>query len=529
MRLLFAPFLLAALASSAPPAQAQDSCRVVDFSFTPSEKLQIVVWIEDAEGNFIDTAFITQKTGSFGLGNRPGIMEFNSAPMWCYGRRETTFPIWAHRHGLSWPKVVFQDGDDDDLSHPIAQSSIESTYCRPLDPESDRDQNMWDAETCATTAYTDKGVYHESEQSLYPPRSDFSFDSNRDTADAMDMLGQTTFDAVSRPTPIGGENYSVVWPIPEGMEEGQYTAFIEVSKEFDQNDTYDYPSPSPISWSQYGVAYRGQPSVLYRVDFAVGADEGPAFSSEYIGYGDPEGKDGVVRPPDATITTGVAGSGAGRLLIAPSEEGYRIRVESKSSDDREAPGTVGDLTPLDASPSSFSFEFTETGDDGDQGRASSYEVRYVAGGVLDEENWNDAAIAPVQIQPGGAGTEQLLTIEGLLPNTSYTVGLRAKDECLNEGEIRSLSFVTPRPLPGEVDACFVATAAYGSLMATEVVALRDFRDRFLRTHVPGELFVEAYYSFGPALSKLVDGSPLWRRTARAFLSPLVEKATHLAR
>ena len=54
-------------------AAAEDpACRVVEFEITPTADLQIVVWLEDVEGNYVDTLFITRKTGSYGLGNRPG-------------------------------------------------------------------------------------------------------------------------------------------------------------------------------------------------------------------------------------------------------------------------------------------------------------------------------------------------------------------------------------------------------------------------------------------------------------------------
>jgi hypothetical protein len=100
-----------------------DACRVLEIELTPSADLQIVIWLEDANGGFIDTLFITEATGRYGLGNRPGIMEFNSDFYWPYGRRETVFPVWAHRHGALYPKLVFQDGKDRDLSHRALKNS----------------------------------------------------------------------------------------------------------------------------------------------------------------------------------------------------------------------------------------------------------------------------------------------------------------------------------------------------------------------------------------------------------------------
>lgn len=505
-------------------ARADGICRVVNVEMQPTEDLQIVVWIEDSSGNFVDTAFITRTTGSYGMGNRPGIMEFNSGPNWCYGRRTTTFPVWAHRHGLSWPMMIFQDEDDQDLSHSIIQSSLEQTYCRPLEPT----EPLWDAVSCATTVYTDKGKFHESETSLYPPRNDMAFNSDRDDADVQAMISSNPFDAISKPTPLGAEPYSVLWSIPTDLPDGDYVVWVEVGKEFDTNATYDYPSPVGLSWSTYGVKYRGQPSVVYSVPFSIGDGDIPAFSSDYVGYGDPDGADGVLRSPDATITSNLAGSGAGRLLLSSnSDPMYRVRVQASSSNDEVAPGGAGQLESLEATPSTIHMQFIAPGDDDQEGTANSYEVRYLAGQELTDANWELATLAGVQIAPLEAGSIQDFAIEGLLPNTNYSVGVRATDECVNEGPVVSTSVLTPRPEPGTVDACFVATAAYGSLLANEVVALRNFRDRFLRTHATGELLVESYYTFGPAVAKLIAHSPLLRRTARAALAPAVEGAKNL--
>src|SRR5262245_38497810 len=124
--------LALALATPLLLPRGADACRVLDFQLTPAADLQIAVWLEDADGNYVDTLFITQATGTYGLGNRPGIMEFNSDFKWPYGRRESVLPVWAHRRGVTYPRLVFQDGYDRDLSHAFTKSSPESYFCRPL-------------------------------------------------------------------------------------------------------------------------------------------------------------------------------------------------------------------------------------------------------------------------------------------------------------------------------------------------------------------------------------------------------------
>lgn len=501
-------------------AQPENTCRVVQLEMTPTPDLQIVAWVEDRQGNYVDTAFITRTTGTYGLGNRPGLMEFDSGPMWPYGRRVTTFPVWAGRHGMSWPLVVFQDGVDAQLSHPLAQSSRERFYCRPIRP----DEKLWDAVSCATTAYTDKGLLSPDMTSKYPPRSDISFDATKDHPSVEEMVELNPFDSVSHATPLGDALYQATWAVPTEIEAGDYVMWIEVSREFDQNETYDYPSPELDFWSEYGEAYRGQPSVVYKVDFTLAENRTVASTLDYVGYGDPDGLDGALRPPDSTITADVPGSGSSRLLVTTDGgEPFRVRVSAFGSEDKTAPETPGEIVLTEVEPTQVSATFQAPGDDGLAGTVSGYEVRYSASGELDEENFAEGTLIDFQGAVVEAGQEQELVLDELLPRTNYSIGIRAYDECSNVGPLRVFNVTTPRPEPGAVDACFVATAAYGTLMANEVMALRSFRDLALRTHVPGELAVESYYTFGPLLAKVIAPSETLRRAARAALAPAIEE------
>src|SRR3954471_12285748 len=99
-----APMLLTTLVGRA--AADPQQCVDVQVDFTPSDSLQIAAWVEDSAGNYVDTLYLTQKVGVYGLGNRPGRFDFNSGPvpiptkhvddMWPYGRRITALPVWAH-------------------------------------------------------------------------------------------------------------------------------------------------------------------------------------------------------------------------------------------------------------------------------------------------------------------------------------------------------------------------------------------------------------------------------------------------
>src|SRR5262245_39007706 len=206
-RLFAAALLAAATLLPAPRAQAANECRVVETTFKPADKLQIVVWLEDPAGNFISTVYVTDAVGRRGIGNRPGRFDFNSGPHWPYGRRTTVFPVWSHKHGVSYPQVVFQNGADDALSHSQNESSVEPHYCAPkksADP-------AWDAVTCASIAYTDKGRLG-SGSSNYPPRNDLLRQSVDDPVIEM-YATLNTFDAVSGATPVSGVPAAISWPI----------------------------------------------------------------------------------------------------------------------------------------------------------------------------------------------------------------------------------------------------------------------------------------------------------------------------
>jgi hypothetical protein len=69
--------------------------------------------------------------------------------------------------------------------------------------------------------------------------------------------------------------------------------------------------------------------------------------------------------------------------------------------------------------------------------------------------------------------------------------------------------------------CFVATAAYGSVSAPEVQALRTFRDRFLVSNFPGRLFVRTYYKLSPPVARIIGKHPLLRQIVRKHLSAVV--------
>ncbi|MBI5756813.1 MAG: BNR-4 repeat-containing protein [Nitrospirae bacterium] len=71
------------------------------------------------------------------------------------------------------------------------------------------------------------------------------------------------------------------------------------------------------------------------------------------------------------------------------------------------------------------------------------------------------------------------------------------------------------------EACFIATAAYGSPFESHVELLRNFRDRYLLTNKPGKWFVSTYYRLSPPIAQFILEHPYLRPAARIALLPFV--------
>jgi len=76
----------------------------------------------------------------------------------------------------------------------------------------------------------------------------------------------------------------------------------------------------------------------------------------------------------------------------------------------------------------------------------------------------------------------------------------------------------------DIDECFIATASYGSKFEPAVVLLREFRDRFLLTNLPGKVFVQFYYQQSPPIAKYIAHNEALKLLVRIMLTPVVSLA-----
>lgn len=68
--------------------------------------------------------------------------------------------------------------------------------------------------------------------------------------------------------------------------------------------------------------------------------------------------------------------------------------------------------------------------------------------------------------------------------------------------------------------CFIATAAYGSVLEPKLTVFREFRDTFLIPNKVGNKFVILYYKASPPFAKLLERSRVGKTIARSVLTPI---------
>ena len=349
---------------------AQEGDRLLELHFTPTKRAQIAIWIEDADGGFMETLALTSSVALRGVGNRPGALQMNSGFRWPYGRREGILPVWGHRRANApgaerFPMVIFQDRTSEGFaSRTSIDASPDSYFCLSFDQDTTTREAL-DAVTCASVFNSDKGRFATEEDvrngyaepfvdesgsermrpvgagSLYPPRRDVEGLGLHDHVDVGRFVQEArsvmpNIDAVTMATPAADVPRTIQFIAPSEWEDGEYTAWIEVNVEGDYNDTYnDQTYPTPISdmwdfWAQtYGYPYRGQPSIVYQVPFTLGPVIAEYETSDPSGYGSMHGESGDTSMMDATIIDdpdAAPGSGADRLRRDASGTRFQVFV-----------------------------------------------------------------------------------------------------------------------------------------------------------------------------------------------------------
>jgi hypothetical protein len=79
----------------------------------------------------------------------------------------------------------------------------------------------------------------------------------------------------------------------------------------------------------------------------------------------------------------------------------------------------------------------------------------------------------------------------------------------------------PAPPPPK-SGCFIATAAYGSPLASELDVLRAYRDKKMLKNKIGRVVVSAYYEVSPPVASIIARQETLRKIVRSWIDPIVE-------
>lgn len=94
----------------------------------------------------------------------------------------------------------------------------------------------------------------------------------------------------------------------------------------------------------------------------------------------------------------------------------------------DPPAEVTDLSAVALDITSFELVFTAPGDDGNEGQASGYDIRYSILPIEDETSWHTASRVPDVPPPGPPGQEERITVTGLGNSDGYFFVLKTVDD-----------------------------------------------------------------------------------------------------
>lgn len=520
---------------------------------------QIAVWIETADHQYVNPPLmVTNGVAARGLGNRPGEWNFLSGPKFPYGKRPMALPIWAHANNRLYPQIIMQDGMEDWLGWHEPHSSDDPYYCRPVRAS---EINV-DAITCPTRFNSAKGRFDMTRPMVYyPPRNDLTTFTAKDCnqlyssepcpRDAESYASMNDLDAVAAATPPYGRPYIGIWSIPPTLPAGDYAVMVEVNKEYDGNTAHMHPDFEDPRLMGYGINGNfGQPSVVWRVPVRFDLMAAKTMSVDGIyGYGAWDGADGDIRPADATISTGVPGSGDGRLLaIAAPASGAMGRVHvtvdqcgagpvpnggdgsggaggggsgGAGGCDGAASGALPPVSGLMIEAAALAATTARVVFNGvTDAMAADYEVRYRVGSSMSECNFLEQSIRAPQVSLDTGGMASVV-LPDLKPATTYAVGVKYQDTNARRSQLAWTAFATPGMRFTQLSGCFVATAAYGSALAPAVDAMRRVRDDLTRRSALFAAAADVYYRSGPAAADALKRSDTARAVVRRLLGPAV--------
>ena len=176
----------------------------------------------------------------------------------------------------------------------------------------------------------------------------------------------------------------------------------------------------------------------------------------------------VAGEPESVRVTGlghgVAYSFGLETLDAVGNRSGLSNIVHANTGDVEGPETVTDLRVVLTEPRSLTVEFTAPGDDGPDGQAQSYDLRY-SSVPIDSSNWASRAKFTTGA-PQFAGSTERIRITGLPPGIQVFVAVRATDDGGHTSDVSNNADAVLPPdtvPPSAITDLSVARVGFGSV------------------------------------------------------------------
>ena len=144
------------------------------------------------------------------------------------------------------------------------------------------------------------------------------------------------------------------------------------------------------------------------------------------------------------LVLGVEEPGISNVVMVTTGEGL------PPAEDETPPAAIGDVAAPSQGESWLRITWSATGDDGLEGTADHYELRYLTGETIEDES--DWARAEPLLEglptPGPPGQPQSCYVRDLAAGTSYGIAVRAVDEADNISGLSNVLLATTAP-PGD--------------------------------------------------------------------------------
>ena len=116
-----------------------------------------------------------------------------------------------------------------------------------------------------------------------------------------------------------------------------------------------------------------------------------------------------------------------------------VGCDNQNKFDTISPAAVSDLNSIALNDSVVMLQWAAPGDDGYEGSASTYDIRYATNAERLSDSWNSCAAIDLVPVPAVAYSRDSTIVDKLTPSTTYHFGLKSSDENNNWSRISNIT------------------------------------------------------------------------------------------